>query len=138
MPMYARKCTACSHTFEAYSRMSEVDLIECPRCEHATEPDYAAQGPPRIPDHTLVGGRTRCLEIAAAPHEVGTLRRLFGESGAGHCWQDDGTVRFQHRDEARRFFTRDEAIRAEFAEKKAAGLPVPTYRKRGAQNHPRG
>jgi len=51
------------------------------------------------------------------PSEVPALRRMYGP-GVGHCWQDDGTVRFAHRDEGRKFFAADERIRRELSARK--------------------
>ncbi len=32
MPIYAYKCDACGHTFDALQKMSDAPLTECPHC----------------------------------------------------------------------------------------------------------
>ena len=32
MPTYDYRCEACSHTFDAFQRMSDEPLVECPDC----------------------------------------------------------------------------------------------------------
>lgn len=32
MPIYEYQCSACGHTLEAFQRMSEAPLVDCPKC----------------------------------------------------------------------------------------------------------
>lgn len=117
MPDYALKCTQCSHRFEAFHAMKDPHP-PCPQCAAAAETDFSqARAVPRVHGDTLVGRACRSLEYAAAPHEVGELRRLFGK--AGHCWQSDGSVRWNSKSEARDFIHTNESLRRGFAEQKA-------------------
>ena len=37
MPTYEYRCTACSHEFEKFQRMSDVPGAECPECGEGAE-----------------------------------------------------------------------------------------------------
>lgn len=36
MPIYEYQCTACGHSLEAFQKMSEEPLTDCPECHKAT------------------------------------------------------------------------------------------------------
>lgn len=36
MPIYEYACTACGHRLEAFQKMSDAPLTECPECKKAT------------------------------------------------------------------------------------------------------
>jgi putative FmdB family regulatory protein len=118
MPVYARRCTQCRHTFEDFAAIGQQDTIVCPRCQSATEWDVQAQRPSVRAD-TLIGLREKSVEIRCAPHEVGKLRAMFGEEG-GDCWQSDGSVRFRTRSDAKRFFKKHKSLKAAKRERQAA------------------
>ncbi len=113
MPIYARVCRACAVRFETFAKMVESNMLRCPRCGGPVATDFAAQGAPRMPDHDLHGTRSESLEFRCQPDEVKELRQTFGKDGAGHAWQDDGSVRFEHRSDAKKFFRKYINIRKE-------------------------
>lgn len=119
MPVYARRCTKCRHTFETFAKMSESGSIRCEKCRAATESDVQGQRV-SVKADTLVGSRERSVEFRCAPHEVGKLRRMFGEDGAGDCWQPDGSVRFPTRSDAKRFIRKHASLKAAKRERQAA------------------
>lgn len=119
MPVYARRCTKCRHTFEDYAAIGKQHTIVCKRCKSATEWDVQGQRV-SVKADTLVGSREKSVEIRCAPHEVGKLRRMFGEEGAGDSWQGDGSVRFRTRSDAKRFFRKHASLKAAKRERQAA------------------
>lgn len=118
MPTYIKRCTPCALSFEAFATMKTSHLVRCPQCDGPTHTDIGAQGPPNVPAHDLHGGRMKCADVRASPHEVPELRRLYGD--IGHVWGDDGKPRFTKKDEPLKFYKRDEEIRQRFREQKAA------------------
>ena len=127
MPLYPVKC-ACGFAGESMSKVA--DLVDgcplCPECGQRAEQDWSRKGAPGIARNEYHGRRRESMEIQAQPHEVQRLRALYGDKG-GSCWQQDGSVKFADKDEAKRFFTRDDEIRRKAsdakAERAASGLP---------------
>ena len=126
MPLYALTCDGCGHRWDDAHPM-RAPHPPCPQCQQPSRVDWTRQDAPRTVAHDLHGTRMVTPDTQCQPHEVRRLRKLYGD-GVGHCWQDDGSVKFRHKDEAKRFYRRDAQIRRMFAEKKAAreekGIPA--------------
>lgn len=88
---------------------------------------------PRVPAHDLHGTREVCHDIQAQPHEVPKLRQLYAPYGVAHCWQEDGSVRFKTRSEAKKFFAADKALRLKFQHQKEDGIELRTPAQKAAR-----
>ena len=139
MPTYPIKCQ-CGFGGEAFCHAA--DLLDgkppCPECGQRAEQDWTRKGVPGMVRNEFHGRRRESMEIQAQPYEVPKLRRMYGDA-VGDCWQQDGSVKFRDKDEARRFFTKDDEIRRKAADAKAEraakGLPpvVRAKKKRPAR-----
>lgn len=132
MPEFALHCTrpTCQHRFDSVHSMSArgAQHPRCPKCGAETEVDWQRQGTPRVASDELHGTRRTTIETRCQPHEVRELRQLFGDSG--RCWQDDGSVRFEHKSDAAKFYKREAALEGQFAERKAEGKMGPTRKEK--------
>lgn len=128
MPLFLLHCPSCTHKFDVFHAMS-ADHPACPRCGQPTETDHARQGAPAMNRTELHGRATLSHEIQMQPHEVPKVRKLFG--AAGNAIQNDGTVRFNHMQEAKDYFAREQQVRAMFRQQKADGT-LKTKKKRRA------
>ncbi|MBK8168382.1 MAG: hypothetical protein IPK64_20730 [bacterium] len=119
MPLYPIKC-GCGFAGDVFAKVGELDSggqLWCPLCGTRAEQDYARKAI-GVLRNELHGRRRESIEIAAKPHEVARLRRMYGDSGK--CWQDDGSVRFTDKSDAAAFFRKEEEVKKRLREKKAA------------------
>lgn len=134
MPIYPIKC-ACGFAGDVFAKIAEVKRYKgkvlCPECGDPAEQDYANKSV-GFQGNELHGTRQESMDVQAQPHEVGKLRRLYGD--IGRCWQPDGTVKFKDKDDAKAFFRKDDEIRRQNreakAEREAKGIFKPTKRER--------
>lgn len=119
MPEYCRKCSACSHTFTLYRKMSEPHDDPCPVCQGATDADFAAQGACLPPTRPLHGTAKYSMEYRFPEREVPELKRLYGSDLEG-CIKPNGDTEFDTVDQFKRFVRKDRAIREDFKRKREA------------------
>lgn len=111
--------------FEEFQSMKDDALTAQPG---TGRPCRRAIVAPAIGNKDLHGKAQILTEMQCQPHEVGTVRKLFGD--LGHCWQDDGSVKVKNKGEARKMFQREQQIMGRFAEQKAEGkLPTKAEKK---------
>lgn len=117
MHVQIRTCAACSSVRE-YLFWSNEPEPTC-ECGGSTTRDHGAE----LASVALHGAASRfngqqqvSFVDRTDPRNVAKRRRQFAEAGLGHCYQDDGRVRFQDRDEAKRFREQKERLiqRGEF------------------------
>jgi putative FmdB family regulatory protein len=126
VPTYSIVCDACKHAFEAFHKIQEPHP-PCEKCGAATHTSWAHGKAPALRGTEFHGKATEAIDVMAQPKEVKELRSLFG--GVGHCWQDDGSVKFANPSEARKFYAKEASIKAKFSDQKAAGK-LPTKREK--------
>lgn len=120
MPTYPIKCDKCRFTGDVYAKVSELDAkgrLLCPECGERAEQDYGRKSLGVVGDD-LHGKRRNSVESGAMPHEVPELRRLYGDSGK--CWQNDGSVKFDSKTDAAKFYRKEQALKRKFAAEKKA------------------
>lgn len=115
MPVYARRCSDCNHTFEAFASMAESENIPCSACGARTGVDWLNMPAPAVPKEKLVGSRCDIWERGCPPHEVPEVRQLF--AGTGVDVTDDGYIRAPDKTSARKFFQREQDIKRQSREK---------------------
>lgn len=116
MPIYPIKCS-CGFAGDIYAKISDLDSkgrLPCSTCGKRAEQDYSHKTVGVVGDD-LHGKRQRSIEAGCNPHEVPEARRLFG--AAGHCWQDDGSVRFRSKTDARDFYRAEKRLKDKFKDK---------------------
>ena len=105
------KCN-CGFTGDVFAKVADLDAkgrLPCPECGERAEQDYAAKQVSAHGDE-VHGAAQITPEVRCSPEEVATLRKRFGD-GTGHCWQDNGRVKFKDKTEARKFFNREQSIK---------------------------
>lgn len=117
MACYDLKCTACAHRFSDVHPMSKPHPA-CPECSAPCDIDFERQGAPKMPAHDLHGTRSVSREIRFSAKTAARARKLFASSGrpedvaAANCIRNgDGLVEFKHKDDAPKFFKRNQELR---------------------------
>lgn len=120
MPIYPIKCE-CGFKGDVVAKVEELarhgGKVLCPECGNPAEQDYSAKKIGASCDG-LHGKRRDSVEVGANAHEVPKLRRLFGDSG--HCWQNDGSVKFESKTDATKFFRKEASLKKAFKAKNEA------------------
>lgn len=118
MPIYPVKCK-CGFAGDVFAKVAEMDAegrLLCPECGERAEQDYGSKSVGMVGDE-LRGTRRESVEHGCQPHEVPALRQMYGN--AGKCWQDDGSVKFADKSEAKSFFSAEREVRKRMKDKKA-------------------
>ena len=85
MPIYEYQCQACGHYLEAFQKMSEAPLIECPACQKSTLQKWVSAAGFQLKGTGwyVTDFRNKTKPESPSPAQAQTQKTGEGEKGKG-------------------------------------------------------